>query len=100
MNRKLYHLSIQKQISGNGNVHRWFKGKNLPRYDCPVNHRIVYLNNNLYYLSVSKGKDKEGKPELQIVISKIKSDDVKEISNERRQIETVFRVFIISGLNI
>ncbi|HZL11770.1 MAG TPA: hypothetical protein VFC65_17450 [Prolixibacteraceae bacterium] len=42
---------------------------NLPLNGCRVNHRIVYLNNQLCYLAASKGKDKKGKPELQIIIS-------------------------------
>jgi hypothetical protein len=36
----------------------------LPLNGCRVNPRIVYLNNQLCYLSASKVKDKDGKPEL------------------------------------
>ena len=65
-----------------------------------MNHRIVYLNNQLCYLSASKVKDKEGKPELQIVISFNKPDDAMEIYKERWQIETAFRALKTSGFNI
>ncbi|WP_201301084.1 IS4 family transposase [Sunxiuqinia indica] len=72
----------------------------LPMNGCRVNHRIVYLNNQLCYLSASKGKDKEGKPELQIVISFNKPEDALEIYKQRWQIETAFRAPKTSGFNI
>ena len=72
----------------------------LPMNGCRVNHRIVYLNNQLCYLSASKGKDKEGKPQLQIVISLNKPEDALGIYKERWQIETVFRALKTSGFNI
>lgn len=55
---------------------------NLPLNGCRVNQRIVPLNDQLCYLSASKGKDKDGKPELQIVISFNKSADALEIYKE------------------
>lgn len=72
----------------------------LPLNGCRVNHRIVSLNNQLCYLSGSKVKDKEGKPELQIVISFNKPEDALEIYKERWQIETAFRALKTSGFNI
>lgn len=72
----------------------------LPMNGCRVNHRIVYLNNQLCYLSGSKVKDKEGKPELQIVISFNKPEDAIEIYKDRWQIETAFRALKTSGFNI
>lgn len=72
----------------------------LPMNGCRVNHRIVYLNNQLCYLSASKGKDKDGKPELQIVISFNKPESALEIYKERWQIETAFRALKTSGFNI
>jgi hypothetical protein len=73
---------------------------NLPLNGCRVNPRIVYLNNQLCYLSGSKVKDKEGKPELQIVISFNKPENALEIYKERWQIETAFRALKTSGFNI
>lgn len=72
----------------------------LPMNGCRVNHRIVYLNNQLCYLSGSKGKDKEGKPELQIVISFNKPSSALELYKECWQIETAFKALKTSGFNI
>lgn len=72
----------------------------LPLNGCRVNHRIVYLNNQLCYLSASRVKNKEGKPELQIVISFNKPEDALAIYKERWQIETAFRALKTSGFNI
>lgn len=73
---------------------------NLPLNGCRVNQRIVSLNDQLCYLSASKGKDKDGKSELQIVISFNKPEDALEIYKERWQIETAFRALKSSGFNI
>lgn len=72
----------------------------LPHNSCRVNHRIVYLNNQLCYLSATKGKDKEGKHELQIIISFNKPEDALAIYKERWQIETAFIALKTSGFNI
>lgn len=72
----------------------------LPLNGCRVNHRIIYLNNQLCYLSASKVKNKEGKPELQIVISFNEPADALNIYKERWQIETAFRALKTSGFNI
>jgi len=73
---------------------------NLPLNSCRVNDRIVYVNNQLCYLSGSKVKNKEGKPELQIVISFNNPQDALEIYKERWQIETAFKGLKTSGFNI
>ena len=72
----------------------------LPMNGCRVNHRIVYLNNQLCYLSASKGKGKDGRPELQIIISFNKPEEALEVYKERWQIETAFRALKTSGFNI
>jgi len=83
---------------------KWVKASwlfsNLPLNSCRVNDRIVYVNNQLCYLSGSKVKNKEGKPELQIVISFSNPQDALEIYKERWQIETAFRGLKTSGFNI
>ncbi len=73
---------------------------NLPLNGCRVNQRIVSLNGQLGYLSGSKGKDKDGKPELQIVISFNKPEDAMAIYKERWQIETAFRSLKTLRFNI
>jgi len=72
----------------------------LPLNGCRVNHRIVYVNNQLCYLSASKVRNKEGKTELQIVVSFNKPENAMEIYKERWQIETAFRALKTSGFNI
>ena len=73
---------------------------NLPLNSCRVNERIVYVNNQLCYLSGSKIKNKAGKPELQIVISFNNLKNALEIYKERWQIETAFRALKTGGFNI
>lgn len=63
-------------------------------------HSIYYVNNQLCYLSGSKVKNKEGNPELQIIISFCKPEIAQKIYKERWQIETAFRALKTSGFNI
>ena len=63
-------------------------------------HSIYYVNNQLCYLSASKIKNKEGKPEYQIIISFCKPEIAQKIYKERWQIETAFRAMKTSGFNI
>lgn len=69
----------------------------LPLNGSRVNHRIVYVNNQLCYLSASKVRNKEGKPELQVVVSFNKPENAMEIYKDRWQIETAFRALKTSG---
>ena len=61
---------------------------------------IVYVNGQLCYLSASKAKNKQGIPELQIIVSYNKPDEAQSLYKERWQIETAFRAFKSSGFNI
>ena len=63
-------------------------------------HSIYYVNNQLCYLSASKIKNKEGKPEFQIIISFCKPEIAQNIYKERWQIETAFRALKTSGFNM
>ncbi|KAA6341518.1 hypothetical protein EZS27_010689 [termite gut metagenome] len=63
-------------------------------------YRIFYVNNQLCYLSASKSKNKDGIPELQIIVSFNRPDNAQEIDKKRRQIETAFRALKSSGFNI
>lgn len=67
---------------------------------CKVLHRIYYVNNQLCYLSASKIKNKQGIPELQIIVSFNRPENAQEIYKERWQIETAFRALKSSGFNI
>lgn len=63
-------------------------------------HKIYYINNQLCYLAGSKIKNKEGKPELQLIISFIKPQNAIESYKQRWQIESAFRALKTSGFNI
>lgn len=62
--------------------------------------KIYYVNNQLCYLSASKTKNKEGKPELQIIISFNQPEQAIESYKQRWQIETAFKALKSSGFNI
>jgi transposase len=51
-------------------------------------------------LSASKVKNKQGVPELQIIVSFNKPDEAQSVYKERWQIETAFRALKSSGFNI
>lgn len=61
---------------------------------------IYYVNNQQCYLSGSCVKNKEGKPELQILVSFCSPKEALETYKERWQIETAFRALKSSGFNI
>lgn len=63
-------------------------------------YQIFYINNQLCYLSGCKVMDKNGKPELQIIISFCKPETAYKIYKERWQIETAFKALKTSGFNI
>jgi hypothetical protein len=61
---------------------------------------IYYVNNQQCYLSGSCIKNREGKPELQILVSFCDPEKALETYKERWQIETAFRALKSSGFNI
>jgi hypothetical protein len=73
---------------------------NVKLNEVSVLHRIYYVNNQLCYLSGSKTKNKEGKPELQILISFSKPEKAFKVYEDRWQIESMFKAFKTSGFNI
>ena len=62
--------------------------------------RIYRVNGQLCYLAASKVKDKNGKPELQIIISFNRPQNALDAYKERWQIETAFKAMKSSGFNI
>ena len=62
--------------------------------------RIYRIKGQLCYLSASKVKDKNGRPELQIIISFNQPEKAQDTYKERWQIETAFRGMKSSGFNI
>jgi hypothetical protein len=63
-------------------------------------YRIQRVNGQLCYLSASRVKGKDGKPELQIIISYNQPEKAQEFYKERWQIETAFKGLKSSGFNI
>jgi len=61
---------------------------------------IVIVNNVLCYISGSKVFDKDGKPELQIIISFNKPEQANSLYKERWQIESAFKALKSSGFNL
>jgi len=61
---------------------------------------IVCINGQLCYLSASMVLNKQGKPELQVIVSFNKPDQAQSIYKERWQIETAFKALKSSGFNI
>jgi len=68
--------------------------------ECRFLHRIYKVKGQLCYISASKLKNKDGKPELQIIISFNKPENAQQIYKERWQIETAFKALKSSGFNI
>ena len=66
-----------------------------------VFHRkIVRVNDQLCYISGSKVMSKEGKPELQVIISFNEPEESKSLYKQRWQIESAFKALKSSGFNI
>ncbi len=61
---------------------------------------IVYVNGQFCYLSASKIKNKQGAPELQIIVSFNKPDESQSLYKERWQTESAFKALKTSGFNI
>jgi transposase len=62
--------------------------------------RKVFVNDQLCWLSASKIKNKQGKPELQVIVSYSRPSLANDYYKERWQIETAFRALKSSGFNI
>jgi hypothetical protein len=61
---------------------------------------IYYVNGQLCYLAASKVKNKQGAPELQIIISFNHPENALALYKERWQVEATFRALKSSGFNI
>jgi hypothetical protein len=63
-------------------------------------YKVWYIKGLACYLSASKILNKDGKPELQIIISFNRPEEAESIYKYRWQIETMFRAMKTSGFNI
>ena len=61
---------------------------------------IFYVKGQKCYLSGSRIKGHDGKPELQIIVSFNKPEDATETYRQRWQIETMFKAMKSAGFNI
>jgi hypothetical protein len=104
-NRIRYHIRIRENfwivIPRNG--HRvkasWlFNHLKINQYE--FFHGIVSVNGQRCYLSGSKVKNRQGVPELQIIVSFNKPNEAQSLYKERWQIETAFKALKTSGFNI
>jgi len=78
----------------------WWMFNDLKINQSKALYRIYYVNDQLCYLSASKIKNKDGVPELQVVISYNNPLDAQQLYADRWQIETAFRALKSSGFNI
>lgn len=61
---------------------------------------IYYVNGQACYLSGAKIKDKDGKPELQILVSYCNAEEALGMYKKRWQVETMFKGMKSSGFDI
>lgn len=104
-NRIRYHIRIRENFwvvipRNNHHVKASWLFDHLKINQYEFFHGIVYVNGQLCYLSASKVKNKQGFPELQIIVSFNKPDEAQSLYKERWQIETAFRALKTSGFNI
>lgn len=98
-----YHIRIRENFHairhGKESKAHWLF-TDLKLGECKHLSGIYYVNGQPCYLSGSKIKDKEGKPELQILVSYCNAEESLEMYKQRWQIETMFKGLKSSGFNI
>lgn len=98
-----YHIRIRENfyVTRHGNTFKssWLFS-DLKYGESKHLNGIYYVNEQPCYLSGSKVKNKEGNPELQILVSYCDAKDALEMYRLRWQIETMFKGLKSSGFNI
>jgi len=100
-----YHIRIRNNfwviIPRNGHRAKanWLFG-HLVLNQYAFHQGVVYVNGQRCYLSASKIINRQGIPELQIIVSFNKPDEANSLYKERWQIESAFKALKTSGFNI
>lgn len=98
-----YHIRIRENFrvirDGKESKAHWLF-TDLKLGECKHLSGIYYVNGQPCYLSGSKIKDKEGKPELQLLVSYCNAEEALDMYRQRWQIETMFKGLKSSGFNI
>ena len=98
-----YHIRIRENFHvirhGSKSKAHWLFS-DLKLGECKHLSGIYYVNGQPCYLSGSKIKNKEGKPELQILVSYCNTEESLELYKQRWQIETMYKGLKSSGFNI
>lgn len=98
-----YHIRIRENFHvirhGKKSKAHWLF-TDLKLGECKHLTGIYYVNGQPCYLSGSKVKDKEGRPELQILVSYCSAEEALDMYRQRWQIETMFKGLKSSGFNI
>ena len=98
-----YHIRIRENFRvirhGKESKAHWLF-TDLKLGECQHLSGIYYVNGQPCYLSGSKIKDKEGKPEFQILVSYCNAEEALDMYRQRWQIETMFKGLKSSGFNI
>jgi hypothetical protein len=100
-----YHIRIRENFiiidpRDNSKIKAFVMFQDLKCNQHKILHRIYRVNGQECYISASKVKDKEGNPELQIIISYNQPHNAKEAYKERWQLEMCFKSLKSSGFNI
>lgn len=98
-----YHLRIRENfyVSRHGNTFKaYWLFNDLRLGESKHLDGIYYVNGQACYLSGSKIKDKDGKPELQILVSYCDAKEAIEMYRKRWQVETLFKGLKSSGFDI
>lgn len=104
-NRIRYHIRIRE----NFRVHNPRNGRDFKAFwafhglkagQSRHLHGIYLVNGQCCYLSAARMKNREGKPELQILLSFNKPEEAVETYKSRWQIETCFKSLKSSGFNV
>ena len=98
-----YHIRIRENfyVVRHGSV---FKASwvfdDLKLNECKHLDNIYYVNEQPCYLSGSKVKDRDGNPELQILVSYCDADEALEMYKKRWQTESMYKGLKSSGFDI